>query len=375
MLTKSRTQDIAPLSQQELNPILAAHERFAAYQGGKRAQLAQRRLDGLNLANRILSEADFAGASLVGATFYGSNLQRASLYCADLRGCNLQAANLARADMRGASFRGANLAHAILDGGDLRAARMMVIGEDGASIVNRGEAARNGASRSSNIPEGVDFSNCSLKYVSFGNAVLDSANFSGSIMEGVKFGGAKLTNAKFNGAVLIGVNLKELSVPAEALHGCILDVSPEAQAKADMLKAKIASHEHWIAGEGAPGQPAILDGEDLRPLRDYFVGRRLTALSMRGAVAIGANFATSQLHAAKFDNADLRTANFAGCDLRGASFRGANLAHANFAKARLGSLKLANGGELQTVLDGAAASAHQFNDAIIECPIPALGFL
>jgi uncharacterized protein YjbI with pentapeptide repeats len=366
----AQDQEGAPLSQKDLNPILAAHERFAAYQGGKRAQLNRRGLDGLNLANRVLSEADFSGSSLVGATLYGSNLQRASLYCADLRGANLQAANLTRADMRGASFRGANLSYAIIDGGDLRAARMMIVGPGGMSVMDR----RNGQETNSpQIPDGVDFTNCSMKHVSFGNAKLDNANFSGAIMDGAKFKGAKLTNAQFKGAVLTGVDLKELNVPKEALEGCVLDITPEAQARAEELKAMIIGHELWISSEGAQGKTASLDGEDLRPIQDFAAGRRLTGLSMRNATALNLNFSDSRLQAAKFDGADLRGANFSGCDLRGASFKGANLSHATFAKARLGPLKLAGGGELAIVMTGAVANSQQFINATVDCPLPELG--
>jgi uncharacterized protein YjbI with pentapeptide repeats len=372
MLANATDKDSAPLSQKDLNPILAAHERFVAYQGGKRAQLNRRSLDGLNLANRILSEADFSGCSLVGSTLYGSNLQRASLYCADLRGANLQAANLTRADMRGASFRGANLSYAIIDGGDLRAARMMIVGPGGMSVMDRrsGDAANTNAPA---IPDGVDFTNCSMKHVSFGNAKLENANFTGAIMDGAKFKGAKLTNAKFKGAVLTGVDLKELNVPKEALEGCVLDISPEAEAKAEELKAMIIAHELWIASEGANGKTAALDGEDLRPLQDFPAGRRLTGLSLRNTVALNLNFADARLQAAKFDNADLRGANFSGCDLRGASFKGANLSHATFAKARLGPLKLASGGELPIVMVGALANSQQFINATVDCPLPELG--
>jgi uncharacterized protein YjbI with pentapeptide repeats len=369
MLANTQDQDCAPLSQKDLNPILAAHERFAAYQGGKRAQLTRKGLDGLNLANRVLSEADFSGSSFVGATLYGSNLQRASLYCADLRGANLQAANLIRADMRGASFRGANLSYAIVDGGDLRAARMMIVGPGGMSMMDR----RNGQDSNANIPDGVDFTNCSMKHVSFGNAKLDNANFTGAIMDGAKFKGAKLTNAQFKGAVLTGVDLKELNLPKEALEGCVLDVTPEALAKAEALKAMIISHELWISSEGANGKTAALDGEDLRPIQDFAAGRRLTGLSLRNATALNLNFSDSRLQAAKFDGADLRGANFSGCDLRGSSFRGANLSHATFAKARLGPLKLASGGELAIVMTGALANSQQFINATVDCPLPELG--
>jgi len=299
-------------------------------------------------------------------------LQRASLYCADLRGANLQAANLTRADMRGATFRGANLSYAIMDGGDLRAARMMIVGAEGMSVMDR----RNNAPANSNtpdIPDGVDFTNCSLKNASFGNAKLENANFTGAIMDGAKFKGATLKNAKFKGAVLTGVNLKELDIPRESLEGCVLDVTKEAEEKAEALKALIISHELWISSEGVQGKTAALDGEDLRPILDFAAGRRLTGLSLRNTVALNLNFADARLQAAKFDNADLRGANFSGCDLRGASFKGANLSHATFAKARLGPLKLASGGELPVILAGALANSQQFINSTLDCPLPELG--
>lgn len=373
MLANIYDNEFAPLSQQELNPILAAHERFVASQGGKRAQLTRRGLDGLNLANRVLSEADFTGSSLVGATLYGTNLERASLYCTDLRACNLQAANLTRADMRGASFRGSDLSYAILDGGDLRAARMMIVNAKGASVMDRRDGTKAPTANTPCVPEGVDFTNCSMRYVSFGNAKLENANFSGAIMEGVKFKGAKLSNAQFKGAVLTGVDLKDLAVPAEALKDCVLDVTPEAKARAEELKAMVTAHELWISSEGASGKPVVLDGEDLRPLQDFTVGRRLTGLCARETVAINLNFSGCGLQAAKFDNADLRGADFTDCDLRGASFRNANLSHATFTKARLGPLKLASGGELALVMTGAIASSNQFVMATVDSSIPELG--
>lgn len=355
-----------PMSQKELNPLLASHERFAGHLRGVRAQLAGRKLDGLDFANRLLVEMDLSGASLVGASFYGSNLERASFYCADLRGCNLQAAKLVRADMRGASFRGANLSHAIMDGSDLRAARMMIVGPMGASITDRHKSGGAPDSASGRFSAGVDFSNCSLKNVSFGNAKLRDADFTGAILEGAKFKGATLKNVCFKGAVLTGVDLSELAVPAEALRDCILDVSPENASKSDRLKAMLESHERWFQNDGQGGTPAVLDGEDLRPLQGFVAARRLAGLSARGANAIGLNFAEAQLQAAKFVDADLRGADFSHCDLRGVSFRGANLSHAVFTKARLGSLKLAGGDVVGFDLSDATYSPHQLVDAHTE---------
>ena len=352
-------------TQQELNAILLSHERYATYRGGSRAQLAHARLDGLILANRNLTEADFSGASLVRANLYGSNLERASLYCADLRDCNLQSAKLARADLRGASFRGARLAYATMDNADLRAAMMMYVGEDGVSVVN--------SERGDREPSTVDFSNCSLKNASFGNAKLDGANFSGAVLTGANFKNAKLTNASFKGAVLTGVNLKDLAVPPEALAGSIMDVTPEAASKFDQLKARLDAHQQWISSGGSQGAQGVFDGEDLRPLRDLLVGRPLTGLSLRNAICIGLDFSGSQLQAAKFVGADLRDANFSNADLRGASLRGTKLAHATFEKTNLGSLPLTNGSAMAPDLTGAEATVEQFYRATLEDTVTALG--
>jgi uncharacterized protein YjbI with pentapeptide repeats len=356
-------------TQQELNSVLLSHERYVTYRGGARAQLAHCELDGLALANRNLTEADFSGASLVGANLYGSNLERASLYCADLRECDLQCAKLARADLRGASFKGAKLAFAVLDNADLRAAMMMYVSADGDLIVDRERRERAGVSTGS----GVDFSNCSMKGVSFGNAKLDGADFTGAILHGANFKNAKLTNVTFKNAVLTGVNLQDLAVPAEALAGCISDVTPAAAAKFDHLKAQLDSHQRWIASGGAKGSPANFDGEDLRPLHKLLVGRPLTGLSARGANCIGLDFSGSQLQAAKFDGADLRDANFLNADLRAASLRDAKLAHARFEGTNLGHLVLANGTTLAPDLHGADATEEQFYKAVLDSSVSALG--
>lgn len=361
------------LTQQELVPILKEHERFVMSTGGTPAELRRCKLAGLNFANRNLSGADFAGALLVGATLYGSDLERACFYGADLRFCNLRYANLARADMRGACFRGANLSDAILDGADIRAARMGAIdGDDSATHNNRGGPASPKLAAITTL-EGVDFSNASLKNVSFSNARFENANFTGAILEGAQFKGAKLSKVRFNRAILTGVNLKELGVPAEALRDCVLDVSPEAQAKSSGLEIVLASHEEWIATEGKKGSSAVLDREDLRPLQNSLAGRKLVAMSAQRAIAIGVNFAGSRLQASKFDDADLRSADFSDCDLRGVRFRNAQLSHAKFTRARLGKIKLEDGSEIATTFECAATTAYQFDDAILECGIAELG--
>ncbi|HWA29952.1 MAG TPA: pentapeptide repeat-containing protein [Rhizomicrobium sp.] len=351
-------------TQQELNGILDSHERFAASNGGMRAQLPMSDLTGLNLANRTLSEADFTGASLVDANLFGTNFKRASFYCADLQRTDLRNTNLCYADMRGASLKGANLAGAKMDNADLRAAMMMYVAPDGSSSMVAG---------SEKGPQGVDFTNCSLKHVSFGNAKLDDVNFSGAILHGAVFRGAKLKNACFKGAVLTGVHLKDLDLPPDVLKHCITDPSEEVIAGFDKQRDKLDSHQHWIVSGGKEGHHCVLDGEDIRLLKKIVVGRPLTGLSARNAVGIGLNFAGCQLQGARFDGADLRDADFSGADLRGASFRGARLSHARFDKADLRSLPLTSGQIRVTDFNDAIAVQEQFATARFDSATVVMG--
>ncbi len=360
MLKSLHQEQRKTLTQQELNAILLAHERHLNYQkGAAKAVLARMRLDGLNLANRNLTEADFSFASLIRATGFGTNFERAILHCSDLRDCDLSSARLIKAEMRGASICGARLAYAKLDGADLRAA----------TVAYRGP----GAAEASEHAVSVDFSNASLKGVSFGHAKLEGCDFSGALLQNANFKNAQLANVSFRNAVLTGANLSGHSIPPEALEGCVMGVSEEAAGKAVHLRAKLEGHRAYVASGAAKGAPTALDGEDLRPLGEVFAGSPLTGLVMRRAIAVGIDFTGCQLQGARLDGADLRECDFSDADLRGASFRGAKLAHAKFDKANLGSLKLPNGASLGPDFTGAEVTPEQFRHATLEGPLAAMG--
>jgi uncharacterized protein YjbI with pentapeptide repeats len=171
----------------------------------------------------------------------------------------------------------------------------------------------------------------------------------------------------------MGVDLNELGVPPEALKDCVLDVSAQALAKSADLKTRLDAHHKWVATEGKLGTAAVLDGEDLRPLRKEFAGRSLIGLSARQAVAIGISFAGCQLQGAKFDGADLRDADFADTDLSGASLKGAKLGHARFDRANLRNLQLLSGEVARPDLTGADAAEEQFQGAHLDENVSALG--
>jgi uncharacterized protein YjbI with pentapeptide repeats len=347
----------------ELTRILADHERFVMGRGGARANFKGANLHGAILANRRLEEADFTGADLCGANLHGSNLTRASLFCADLSGANLRNAKLVRSDMRGASFRGADLSFAVLDYADLRKAVMMIVGDDGVSVIDH---------RDDGLGV-VDFSFSSLRGTSFGKAKLDGANFDGALLIGASFRGAHITNASFVGAVVMDVVLADLNLPQESFSDCVFGIASEAKLKAGALKERLMLHQQYVLTDGHEGHPAVVDGEDLRPLAGHLAGRSLIGLSMRGIIGIGLDFSGSQLQGAHFDGADLRGADFSSTELSGASFHGAKLVHAKFDKARLAGLKLRNGEVLLPNFHGADANPGQFRDAVLEESLGAMG--
>lgn len=88
------------------------HDRYVKrLPGGRRAQLANMRLDGINLSGRRLDEADFTGASLVDAKLDRAVLCFATFFGADLTRARLDGADLTRADLRGTCFREIGRAH------------------------------------------------------------------------------------------------------------------------------------------------------------------------------------------------------------------------------------------------------------------------
>lgn len=324
------------LSQEQLDRLIVAHQKFLDGQsGGARAILRNIQCAELDLGGRRLSDADFTGADVRGAVLLNAVAERVSFYCADLRGVDGRGANLRRADLRGASLREACLEGACLDEADLRAA--MLSNADGAGRP-AGDPARAGGA-----PHSVDFAECSLKGARMNGAKLKGANFRGANLHRADFKNAQIEGACFDNAVLTGVRIEDMRIDPERLKSCLRDPGAEAKARAAELLERLRLVGVWIRSGGQEGGPAVLDGEDLRPLGKAFVRARLTATSARSVCAVGVNFTGAHLQGARFDGADLRDACFRDADLRGASFAGANLGHARFGGAALGPLSLPNG--------------------------------
>jgi len=96
------------VSNDELNTILEEHRKWLHSGGGrqgKRADLGQTNLQGI----------DLQGADLRRALFQGSNLEGANLRAGKLQGAQLASANLASVDLSGAELSGADLSNTDLE--------------------------------------------------------------------------------------------------------------------------------------------------------------------------------------------------------------------------------------------------------------------
>lgn len=353
-LTPIQKRTVEP---KELEATLRAHEQFLSRAStGKRASFASRNLAGADLSNRNLSEIDFTGAVLYGASLKFAVLERANLFCTDMRNVDARYANFGNADMRGATLTNSNLSFAKLDRADLRVGRLAQVGADGVEkIVDRSSGG-----------SGVDFSYCSLRGASLEKANLTGANFTGTNFTGATFKGARFQNATFDGAVLVDVDLKDLQVPSSVLKNCLLPPTTEAITRVSVLLKTLEAHQLWIATHARSGASAVLDGEDLRPLPAAIGKFPLTAVSAKGVIAVGMDFSGTQLQGADFEGADLRGTSFEGADLRGASFRNANLAHTKFLAADLRALKLTTGSMRPCRFDGAKVGEEQLAEAILD---------
>ena len=353
-----------PWEQRDVDRAVALHERFLrGARGGQRAFLRYAEATGIDCRRRLLNDADFTGANLAGSAFTGSHFERAALYCVNLEGCDLRAANLRRADLRGARLAGAVLSGAVMDEADMRAATIAFpTAESGLQVLRHGAAPA--ASRGA-AGLAADFTDCAMRGVRLCAANLKGANFTGAVLEHADLSWAKLTDAIFKDTVLDGVDLERITLTADQLSGCVFGPDTAALARGELIRERLRRAEEWVQSGGRYGEPASLDGEDLRPVQGAFRGRVLTALLARRVRAIHLDFTGSSLQGAIFDGADLRGAVFDNCDLRGASFANAKLSHARFAGADLTPLVLPGGRPHPVSFEGATTHRTDFSAALV----------
>lgn len=352
--------ELPPFTQAILDRYLDAHERYVRRQSnGRRALTKYIRAPHLDFRARQLAEADLTGANLERTNLSRVNFERASFYCANLPGTDAQQADFRQADFRGANLRGANLSGANLDNADLRQALLARADTaDGYRMLRQSDSVEGLEQRFS-----VDLSNASMKGVKLRNAKLKWANLTGALLQGADLSGSDLSGVQFAGAVLTDVRLDRTIIDPGALDACVVDPSERALRLAPSLAGLVHENTRWVETNGRVGQPAILDNQDIRPLEPLFAGREMTALSARGACAVGVDFTGAQLQGACFDGADLRDADFTSADLRGASFNDALLWHARFDEADIRPLVLAGGATRQFSFNGAQFAPGCFQNS------------
>ena len=111
------------MEKEELDKIIASHDRWLQDEGGKRADLS-----GANLIRADLRGTNLSEANLNRANLYEADLRGADLSEADLRGADLYEANLRGADLYEANLRGVNLHRADLEGANLPIGVYQIVG-------------------------------------------------------------------------------------------------------------------------------------------------------------------------------------------------------------------------------------------------------
>lgn len=362
----ARCPERVRVNQREADLMVAAHEHFVARRpGGRRLVLRFAVMEGVDLSGRDLSDVDLTGSSLTGCRFDGARMARACLFGADLQASSFVGASLIRADLRGARLKGANLSHANLTQADLRAGRIAISDEDTKFAVVRhkvGAGQLDGANVSGAVLDksrlddvtaaAADFSECSMRGTKLAGANLKNASLRGAVIDNVDVRGANLESADFSDAILTRVDLAQARTMGVIMDRCLSDPSPSASARAAVLFAKLAAHREWVTSGGKSGEPAVLDGEDLRPIAGM-AGAYMTAVSARKACLAGMDLRRISLQGAILEGADLRGAVLRQADLRGADLTGANLGQADLRRAQLSALPFKTDREKITGLDRA----------------------
>lgn len=285
--------------------------------------------DQLDAAGADLSDLDFSGKSLAGASFkdalllrcrfVGANLSGAQLSGTDLTDAVLEDANFTLADLTGANLESAKLDRADLTFADLGGAR----GERASFREVKGKRT----SFAGGAWAKARFDRAAIAGADFTGASLDEAVFDGAVMPEIRLYDARASKASFDDAVLTearadGVTLTRCSLKGVSAASSIWDraVLDETSFRGAILTA---------AGfNKASGPRAIFSGADL-------AGARLERAKFPGASLLKANLMEASLLGADLTSADLRGANLHGADTWKTKLKGAQLELAVLTKTKL----------------------------------------
>lgn len=174
-------------------------------------------IEGLDLSERSLRWADFAGSAFPKALLDRAQLQHATLDVSDLRGVNFRqawliGANMAyatlnRADMTGTTLTGAFMKGASLTGVFMRGASLTGANMEDATLIGAIMGCRY-ISTKFQCAESDDYSRgATLTGANMRNAMLTGADMKGAALIGADMSGAALIGADMRGATLTGADM------------------------------------------------------------------------------------------------------------------------------------------------------------------------
>jgi uncharacterized protein YjbI with pentapeptide repeats len=189
-------------------------EQLKSSSSCRQCRLKSYDLQGIELLNADLYDANLLNINLRTANLFGANLERAELINVSLAGANLEASTLS-----GANFLNSDLTYANLQDTNLQDTRFSKTSLAYANLkkANGFRTNMNAIDLSNAILEGADFRQASLR-----EASLESTNLQGAQLAGVDLTGADLSNADLRGADLFGANLQNANLYGADLRGANL---------------------------------------------------------------------------------------------------------------------------------------------------------
>lgn len=128
LMNTARGKRDMEMKKEELDRIIANHVKWLRGDGGKRADLREANLAGVNLEVTNLVKSDLREANLSGANLRSADLSGACLCRVNLRKADLNFAYLHGADLRRADIHETNLEGARLEGANLPTGVYQIVG-------------------------------------------------------------------------------------------------------------------------------------------------------------------------------------------------------------------------------------------------------
>lgn len=352
-------EDLRPVSQEEIDKAIIAHEAYLnGKPGAKRMVFNHCDLTGAKIRNRDLRDADFTGSRLERADLSGSNFKSAAFFSSDLRRANLKYCNLSRADMRGALFNGADLTNADLSDADLRegvVARRdkkggltqithVPMAASGCDTIFRG-ATLTSTKMHGMIAISADFTDAVMRETKLVRAHLKQAILAGADLSFSDLSGANLEGADLHGAIIAGANTAGMDVRGADLSGIVKEPEGEDAKLAQHIANLIDLHILWRKTMGKDGQAGVFDNYDLRAAKELS-GQPLTAFRARNSTMCSLDFSGAELQGAVLTGSDMRNCDLKDCDMRGINLSKCNLQRSDFRNSDFSPLILADGREI-----------------------------